>query len=191
MELAKANRIWSDSIEIARQHSPWSAYLVARHFLELRASGSSANDPDAMEFHRHFDPLADRWLAEGVVGQDVPPEIVRQAEMAVEWLQLFDWLSLLLCCGPLEQPTPLPVPGVTETLLSAHDPWHLQLAPWPFQDSELHVEAQARQVPARRYASTEALCQTATPLEMHWRLTPGESIRATATGNQRSVDEQD
>lgn len=175
MEVADSNAIWTDSILAGRRHSPWSAFLIARHFLELRAGASSAEDPGAIAFEQRFHPLTDAWLAEGIARENADPAIGRQSGVAVEWLQLFDWLSLLLCCRPLERPTLLPVPGVTELRLTAIDAWNLQLTPWPLAVPELSVSAEARQVVAGRYRDSEELCHAARPLTITWHLTPGQA----------------
>ncbi len=169
MAIGDRNAIWSDSIERAAEHGPLAAYQVARHFLELTAVGHSGDEPEADEFRREFEPRAAAWLA-------MVPEAAAAADVAAGYLQLFDWLSLLLCCGPLQSPANVPLPDRHGDLtLTPQSEWLLQLDPWRMKGPCRVIEAEAAQIPARSYRDVDELRRAARPLALRWELTGASS----------------
>ncbi|MCA9150739.1 MAG: DUF3891 family protein [Planctomycetales bacterium] len=188
-----ANRIWTRSIERAAERGAAEAYLVARHFLDLREAGilratdvPAGSEPidftsDACpgsvadcEFTRHFETCARQWqqaAVEQIVSSTAADDLVR----ARLRLQHFDWLSLLLCCDPTHKrellPEPLEDAGKVE--LVPRDEWQFTLDPWPLRVNELELAAHAWSVPVAEYASGQAVMQAATSVVLRWQLLRG------------------
>jgi hypothetical protein len=174
MSVDDSNRIWADSIGTARRHSLLAGYLVACHFLDLRATGTGGALPASCQFTGQYGPLAAEWLDQWRASAEGRSVGAANAVRAVACLQLFDWLSLLLCCGPIGANVVLPRDVAGRACeLSATDPWHLSLEPWPLQVPALRLSTTARQVEARRYRDVHELQQAALCRELVWELNGG------------------
>jgi hypothetical protein len=77
-------------------------------------------------------------------------------------LQACDNLSLLACVAysspaHLLHPLPLNDGGTAEVKVVPLGPRHFQLAPWPFEEHELHFDFPARHVEGKVFSASEAL----------------------------------
>lgn len=123
------NRIWSASIRAAEEEGPLPAYLVARHFLRLRPVDPSS-DPEGHNaaFASQFESECERWLREWSRG-DRPDDAARHtAEKAVDGLQFFDFLSLLICLGRGDPAKTLKAPDGETVVLRQQAVWEFELS---------------------------------------------------------------
>jgi hypothetical protein len=94
--LEKVLVIWGDSIASARQHGPLAGWMVARHFLYLLKGSESNADGAARGWRDEMESKSATWLNEWQSAN--PRHTTEFASRAVGFLQLFDLLSLWLCC---------------------------------------------------------------------------------------------
>jgi hypothetical protein len=170
MPVDQAISIWTRSIELAAAHSSLAGHLVAEHFLHLRAAATSADHPAAREFAATFQTLSGAWVldARNQIGAGLSSAVAGRAK---KYLQLFDVLSLTLCCGR--------VPRLSETVLPGGDPlscqrqseWHWRFTPWRIVRPSLCLNLEAGQVRARRFRDAQELKQAVEPRHLKWTLT--------------------
>ena len=172
--------IWRESIGRAAQFGPLAAYMVSGHFSALleRFSGRWKSDgaliPLAENFLIEQRDERERWF--GNWQRSAAQESSRgAADRAVGWLQLFDWMSLWLCCAERDASEVFQSPGgATITLRPVGGPYEIEVSPWPFREPALSMEAVGRSVAATRYAnSSDLITAAAEPLTLQW------SLRAT------------
>ncbi len=189
MRLADALSIWERSIEISTIHAPLAGYLVAGHFCRLLARFDSwRQHADTQQLATHFlachasrmDALLASWQLGG------PAHRTREvAELGVSYIQLFDAISLWLCCAPRQEPwtATLPTGEVwTFSPLSAASGSSASRVPaqrisgfhpWPLDRPELTVRAIGRSVPRGQYRSPdELLTAPSEPVQLTWELIP-------------------
>ncbi len=167
MSVADANPIWAHSIDAARQFGELSGYMVARHFLALRAQSPSAAQTDAVAFASKYEPLAEEWLKTWLATQPERRQAIQDAEDALERLRWADLLSLRLCGDLPETPVLVSGPGGIEQELSLvgaerlglEQPLTYCLDPWPPMPLKREYQLQAHQVPEKRYADVQELKQ--------------------------------
>jgi Protein of unknown function (DUF3891) len=183
MEIEQSLAIWSDSIETAERQGPLEAYLVAGHFHALaQRIGGWAADParrtEAQEFLDHFHDEMSRWLASWQA-QD-PANTLALARRALAQLQMFDALSLWLCCTPTGDAEQMSTPdGPVLTLnpdAETADPQGVVLSPWPMDVERWNLEVQGREMPAGHYPSSAALAAAPSQsVRLRWNLIgPGQ-----------------
>lgn len=145
-------KIWSDSIDLAEQRSALAAFLVAQHFLRLCAD-QPEDEPFRQAHHDRCRANLLRWHAQMRIPG--PPES-SPAMVAHDYLAAFDWLSLLICCGPLESPVELSFPQGTYWLAPQSE-GRLSLKPWPLTQPRIELHASGRVVPQASYRDSEQL----------------------------------
>lgn len=191
---AEATAIWSRSIEFARQWGPLAGWVVAGHFLRLAEPADGEDDlAEVAQWRAHTaaarEPWLQTWLAEE---RDQRSRFV--ADRAVQWLQLFDVLSLWLCCdSPTGLNTPqqeelhwatvgrlLPVkteflaPGASASAHAA-DPARfpatavVSIRPWRFRASEFLADVDCYVAPAMRYNEAAELLAARERQRLQWR----------------------
>lgn len=190
MPLADALRIWRGSIAAVEAFGPLAAYVVSGHFTALlrraargwETAGQDAppegGTPTKIELAQGFFDEQDRrqvdWLT-GWIDAEPATRDVAAAGRALSYLQLFDALSLWLCCRERTDPITFDPPVGPSLTLTPTVPDRITVAPWPFRVKTLQLTAPGRVVPAHSYANAAALAATATePITLSWRLTPSE-----------------
>jgi hypothetical protein len=159
---------WQRGIEDLAEQSRYSALLVSMHarFLvegRLRNNPGSADDTARLTA---FLETQHHWEASTVRALETLPYYTagcqRQAlEANLRLLQIFDWLSLLLCMNTLTEAVIVDVPGQTsnhrlEIRLRPSERHRFTVDPWPFNQNHFEVMVQAHQLPAATFDSDEA-----------------------------------
>jgi hypothetical protein len=179
MVLADALSIWPESIASAATVGPLAGYVVSGHFSALltRFSSRWIDSPDRRQLAEQFlltqAGLRSTWLAQWMEqANDNYSEA--WATESLRWLQMFDNLSLWLCCQQRTEPetfSPPVGPQVTFTPLTSTE---IKVAPWPFTLAVMELEVPARRIAAGHYASTAELAAAPSQtIDLAWRLIPG------------------
>jgi hypothetical protein len=165
-----AQAIWERSIAGVADLGPLAQYMVAMHFVILRRRGESSHAGPGAGFVAEYSAKSDEWLREW---QTLSPENTpERAARALSHLQLFDALSLWLCCHEQPQPTRFPTSDGPEISLEA-DGGVVHIHPWPFITDQRELQVSGRYVPARKYASASDLAATPMqPITLRWMLVP-------------------
>lgn len=184
MPLSEALVIWERSISAADYYGPLAGYIVSSHFCALLRRGMKAwTDVDESKLR-----LAEGFLAAGTgygelilrVWTKANPIVNTEeaAHRALAWLQLFDQLSLWLCCRPRTEPLAIAPPAEPGVVLTPQTEQVISVSPWPFDPPHLELRAIGRSIAARRYASSVELAEIRSePVELTWRLVPEETRR--------------
>ncbi|HVX14501.1 MAG TPA: DUF3891 family protein [Pirellulales bacterium] len=172
--------IWRESISRAEHFGPLAAYMVSGHFSALleRFSGRWKSDVAlerlATGFIAEQANERERWLA---AWQRSTPQATGRiaAADAVAWLQLFDAMSLWLCCAERSESEEFRSPcGTAFTFQPVAGPYEVAVSPWPFRELRLALEVVGRSIPAARYANASDLVTSpAEPVTLNWSLIPG------------------
>ena len=186
MRLADSLAIWSRSIVQAAARGPLIGYFVAGHFTRLlRRFDSWRNDPAmeclAREFLTEYDDEMDRWLGEQRQSQpasaDRRHEQLELARRGVSYLQLFDAISLWLCCAERQEPWRVEMAGGENWTFSpvasaVQGRPQVRIEPWPLGEPECELAVRGRVVPRAHYASTDDLVAAtiADDVKIGWRL---------------------
>ena len=192
--LDKVLVIWSDSIASARQHGPLAGWMVARHFLYL-LEGSESNASDAAQKWREtMESNCATWLSEWQAADSRHTEEV--ARRAVSFLQLFDSLSLWLCCdcpipgrdpdeslpcdsfrshspsGDLGSYQFTPLPAASAQLMPGHQRETINrrvvVNPFPFDVRSLSLGARGAVVPRLPSMHWRQMAADSTPFHLAW-----------------------
>ena len=179
MVLADALSIWPESIASAATVGPLAGYVVSGHFSALleRFSSRWANSPENRQLAEQFlqvqAGLRTHWL-EQWLSQSPGADDEAGATTALRYLQMFDNISLWLCCQERTEPEsfdPPEGPRVTFMPLTATE---IKVAPWPFTAAYVELEVAARRVAAARYATAADLAAAPSQtIDLAWRLIPG------------------
>ncbi len=182
--------IWRDSIEVCRRIGPLAGWVVAGHFARLLRDSDDADTTGAQKWLAEIEKDQEVWLADWIQAN----RLANGASLAQDglfFLRLFDWLSLWLCCqcpaitgdapakpmildeGPLRD-APICFKTTDESpAFVAGDPRTVYVAPWPFAEPEVSLDALGYAVPVKAYASSEELAKRRMPRRLRWRLVPG------------------
>ena len=192
MPLEQALPIWDRSISVARcEAGPLGGWLVASHFAALLRRGRAA--------HPHpvaYVELSDAWLAradEHRAGwlddwqQSNPARHTAElANRGLAQLQMFDALSLWLCCAHRKAPKTVATPDGPRLLLTPVDTGAEQnqsvvdcgqqtitVAPWPFDVPVVELSAPGRLVAAEHYAGPAELAAAPSQVvRLSWVIKP-------------------
>lgn len=169
-------KIWRQSIALAASQSRYGAVLVSRHgrYLNERRTAARNGGTDAAQIKNFCDTYR-QWEIETVADLALTPYFASMCQpnilqANVRLLQVFDWLSLLLCMDKLAESEVLNVPGASAdervTLaLSPQSERCLTVSPWPFASNAFAVAVQYRQLPAETFIDDTAFRRA-------WRQTP-------------------
>jgi hypothetical protein len=203
MPLADALAIWRRSIERCESHSPLAAWLAAGHFAALLSGGSAwqQTPPNpcqaAQEFLDQMHALRAGWLAQWQAAD--PARHTREtAQQALEYLQLFDALSLWLCCAAATAPLAVATPGERIVRLTPLAPdsnrpttdsaarcgaaargdtaqvFVIAADPWPFSLEGVVLDAPGDAIPAEVYGNDAQLAAARREaVSLQWRIFPG------------------
>jgi hypothetical protein len=170
MDPAGSNRIWQASIDSVQSFGPLVTYIVARHFLRMRERSSSV-DPSGSsdEFIDRNQSRCERCLAEWGELRNGTKSGLQRAELAVDGLQFFDHLSLILCLGEVNQTIELSPPIPPSSSLHFVGPWQIQFSPNPLTKPTSVLQAEALEVPAGDL-DAKGLKHAAVPCQLRWHL---------------------
>jgi len=182
MPPAEAIDIWRRSIARCADFDATAGYIVAGHFSALlqRFNSWKWGLPDVRTVAETF--LADcrqemdRWLANW---PSRPAAAQASADHAVAVLQLFDALSLWLCCQGRTESAKFLFPGAGRFELMPDGDGEFLISPWPLRIPELRLSVPAHRVAARSYVDREDLCSaTGIIVTIDWRLRPASPAHA-------------
>jgi hypothetical protein len=171
--------IWRESITRAEHYGPLAASMVSGHFSALLERFSSRWKSDAAlerlahdflsEQRKARDHLLDKWQHRSAreAGRAL-------ADHAVAWLQMFDAISLWLCCAERTAGEQFNPPDSAGLLMRPNSgPYEIEVSPWPFRGETLDLKAIGRSIAAMRYAnSSDLVTAPAEPLTLTWSLRP-------------------
>jgi hypothetical protein len=159
--------LWRRGLADLVRQSRYAALLVSRHarfLVEGRLHNNPGTEADAALLS-DFSQEQQSWEAATVA------ELQQQSyfeagcqpqalEANLRLLQIFDWLSLLLCMKEPAEAVIVDVPGQTanyrlEIRLRPLGPRRLTITPWPFDRDDFVAVVQAHQLPAATFASDE------------------------------------
>jgi hypothetical protein len=186
---AQSLPIWTASIELGRQRGLLAGSMIAAHFLRLlEMSESLGQEPEAQRWRAHYEPQRDAWRAAWAAQEAwrTPP----LADLAAEWLWVFDAASLWLCLEyPLwgtprdkeVRPWELDPKGPLASIWSCASPGGsaggeagqlaaARVSPWLFDGAGFELEGDAVRVAAGVYADGSALLAAAEGTQVKWRL---------------------
>lgn len=181
MPLDEAMVIWERSIAAAAHFGPLAGFVVCGHFCTLLRRGMQAwHEPDKKKGR-----LAQEFLSAGTGYQQLALREWMQSELvanteaaahrALSWLQLFDRLSLWLCCRPQAELLDVPLPDAPGISLAPVNETNVIVSPWPFAAPRIELHVSGNRIPARRYQNSEDLAQQAKePVVLSWLLDPVE-----------------
>lgn len=178
MPLVESLAIWEDSIASASHFGALAGYVVSAHFCHLlrrfsaRWQGVAAMTAMAQDFLGRQTQQQSQWSADwGRQAAASEPAVV--LANALRFLQLFDSLSLWLCCSETPEPEEFETPGGPKIAVQSAGPGRVAVDPWPFQPDSLQLSAVARSVPAIRYdAPADLATAPAQPATLNWQLLP-------------------
>jgi hypothetical protein len=184
MPLDESLAIWRRSIAVAQTISPSAAVIVGGHFRFLCARTHEKHE-DRHDWSANVEHLAEEFVAE----QDelrreylasVRPEQRAEADLAVErglrLLQLFDYMSLWLCCAARTEPQTMTGPDGEAYVFSPQGGGRIAIDPWPFRPTIVFLLINGRRVAVGDYPSSEALeAAPSQEVELRLRLEPRRS----------------
>lgn len=169
--------IWRRGPRRAAERDPYAGLLVSLHATRLLRPRSAAGR-DVPEDRENLQ----RFLEETEESQARARQALGLQEALVaahsRLIAAWDRLSLLVCCGPIPAATLEDVPargGAIAVKVIPSGERSAALEPYPFGGGALELDVPARRVPARAYATSEALrhALAIAPAEnMHFTLHP-------------------
>lgn len=168
MPVAEHVKIWKQSIATVDSQSRYGALLVSRHarFLnELRLQNGNDSTADK-ECLQNFCTEQSAWETTELnvlQHQRYYAAMCQRSrfEAAFRLLQVFDWLSLLLCMDTVTHTIVENVPGESaderiEITLKAMSPDVFTISPWPFDVPAFSTMLQTKNLPAETFADDAA-----------------------------------
>lgn len=186
MELPREQSLplWHDSILRARQHGPLAGWAVAGHFVRLLVDSDDAELDVSQAWLAEVSNWRQSWLNEWNA-DNRQLHTVTLAGQCLDWVRTFDWVSLWLCCKCPATPAdelcePMTVdegmvPGAPVTFTPTEqqadrEPRTVTVAPWPFTEPTLAIDALGYAVKAKEYQSSDGLAKNRSPVRLKWRL---------------------
>ena len=172
MPLAAALEIWDGSIEAVDGYGPLASWIVAGHFSALLRESSSAQTEAASAWLADCDQRRTSWLA---AWHDVNPtdHQLDVADRALGYLQLFDALSLWLCCAHRDSPHTMATPAGAWLTVTPAESSQIMLSPWPLDVDRLELHIMGDVVSATQYHDARELRQAYCGVErLGWELVP-------------------
>lgn len=184
MRLSDHLSIWRRSVARMMEDNRYAGLLTSLHGTDLyrrRLSDSSGDTPEEKARIQAFiyeqRDIQDRvitGLQAHPVYQDVAglDYITRNLRL----IQMWDFLSLIFCCGPPAEQT-LPSVPVGNATVDMHlipcDEWSVTLDPWPFRETHFSTTICGRLVRERTFTDNRAFrqaLQMATPVALTFHL---------------------
>lgn len=117
----------------------------------------SAADPGVEQFLATYDAAVGAWLAQ--LQESRRPhsrDAAADVELGLAYLQMFDWISLWLCCAERRSAETFVTPDGPVISIEPCGAGFV-VGPWPFHVGGLLLTTSARRVVARKYASRDDL----------------------------------
>lgn len=178
MLMVEATAIWSWSIA-ACARVPMGSLWVSRHFQHLaRLALNSRSDRDDIAALERF--LANQRDVEHegrstAAGLSLTDEDYEQlADRGFRYVQMFDHMSLWLCCALRSKPQEFAVPFSADIrLVPTDDGSTIIIEPWPLRVDELPLTVPGRRIAASVFANDleyRDSLDASTPSKLHWIL---------------------
>jgi len=163
--------IWRQGVSRMVPRDPYAALLVSRHGVGLfRGGPDGARDtPEARsQVEAFLSEQADlqRRLKRDLRDDPVYAQAVQEATLAhnSRLIEVWDWLSLLLCCGRAEAQVIGAAPGRVagervDLALHPQDEFTLRLKPYPFRASPTTLTVKGRVVERRPFPGRDAFLE--------------------------------
>jgi hypothetical protein len=172
--------IWERGARLVATHDPYAGILVSLHFCALVEAVARRRPPEERAAIEAF-LRGQRAFRESVAdaGAAREPSELERLGRNLRVLQILDYLSLVLCCGPATSgrvTTPGgDVPALTLSL-EARGEREVALRPWPFEGDEIRGSVPAARLPKVRYddRSLGRALAAAPREELEFRLVPVE-----------------
>jgi hypothetical protein len=161
--------IWRRSVDRAAMHSRYAAFLVAGHFAEmaevkstdLLERGQTASARLVESFRAEMDRRTSAWreaLAADARYQGCleGPRLQSNADL----LSLADKISVYLCAclgSDFEVVAPTSDGGSEAVRVTALDPTHWRLDPWPMEGDRVRLQCEGRMLPSTSFGSADEL----------------------------------
>lgn len=174
MPMQVATTIWTRSIDACTSRSAFGGLWVSRHFCYLaeRASDSrqSSVDISAIDaFLANQAAMQNEWRERLGASSEVVPSI---EERGYHWLQVFDRISLWLCCDDRQDEWRLMLPSGNEVTFQPIRDRHVAVEAFPFSDPVV-LSVPAIRLPKQRLPDDESIAVGPLPrATIEWRLTP-------------------
>ncbi|MGE3316301.1 MAG: DUF3891 family protein [Planctomycetaceae bacterium] len=179
MPMVEATAIWNRSIAKCGKH-PFGKLWVSRHFqhltrLALESREDNNEDVAALEHFLEVQQAVEQdERAAGAALSFVGDKYDQLAERGFRYVQMFDRMSLWLCCAERSKPQDFAVPhfGIVQ-LTPQSNCSTIVGAPGPLSVDSLLLSTPARRIPARRYMSDDEYRRTlaSAPVEqLQWEL---------------------
>jgi hypothetical protein len=170
MPLSESLVIWSRSIDKSIELGDLAPYMISGHFCALMHRFTHWRHQGLQVV-----ALGEAFLSEQQTKQaiwlehwravDTVTRTVELAQQAVRWLQLFDALSLWLCCAEQKDTQEFEPPVGPKFTLIPRSPEVILVQPWPFDVMSLYLPISGRRIPARKYRDSQELAMTAFVLD--------------------------
>ncbi len=180
LEPAEATAIWTGSIGVAAAIGPLADSMVSGHFLRLLdKSDHFSHDASCAQWRRQMADRREAWIAEWM-SLDLGENTRADAAQALEWLWIFDEISLWFCtsCPAIDEPgrtiggpyhVGLGTPLHMELEASLHSLGAAAASPWRFDVDFLDLAVACQTVPVERYRSSQEMLAAARPGRLAWR----------------------
>jgi hypothetical protein len=176
--MSEATAIWSRSIAACAGGSVLGGIWVSLHFCWL---AERANVADAQEAGAVEKFLAAQATERGLwrvslrttISDD---ELDRLIDEGLRFLQLFDSMSLWLCCSPATAAWDAALTGGGTLRFEPVTPAQIRVQPYPFTSAPIELGVAARRIAARPYASDldlQSALSDASQAPLRWTLEPG------------------
>jgi hypothetical protein len=160
--------LWRRGLATLEEQSHYAALLVSKHarfLVEGRLRNNPGTEAEAAQLSA-FSQAQSQWEAAAAdklqsiayYETGCQPHIL---EANLRLLQIFDWLSLLLCMKEVAESTIVDVPGQSanhrlEIRLRPLGPCRFTIDPWPFGGEKFEMIVQARELPTAIFDTDEA-----------------------------------
>lgn len=153
--------------------SPLGGIWASRHFTELaeRSLASSAAGDEMQAFIDRQRQHQQRWSRDAE-SEFAAVQVERLSDVGCRFLQMFDWISLWLCCEERTETETIAVPEFGDTHWTPLRGEQIAVEPYPFADADLDVGVTASIVPNRRYETAAELrteLNKSRQLQLRWR----------------------
>ncbi len=194
MQLTDSLSIWTRAIEAAAEAGPLAGYAVAGHFIYLMRTASAWCEQDTTDalLARHwvadFEARQTKWLAARQSTGQVS-QAYEVGQTAVATLQLFDVLSLWLCCAERTTPAEFSLPNESMVTLTPESGDRISIDPWPFAEAQFEQSVPGRSIPSRGYQNAADLADAESEaVTLAWRLTKPEKTPSAGVKAQRGPE---
>src|SRR5690606_25962666 len=116
--------------------------------------------------------LRDEWFSQWREA-DPATRTAEAMQQSLRYLQMFDAISLWLCCAERTEPQTWTMPTGGRLELTPADGIRIIARPWPFEPPPLHLEASGRTVATVAYPDADALAAAESGMRtVAWELWP-------------------